>query len=175
MAAAFSAAFLMSAGGAFADDWTDARYYAASKDIPHLKTMLDRGMSVNIRNAEGWSLLMIAAEAGDVEMVKFLLSRGAYPDVTNMSGRSAFDVTASSEINALLKPAAAKPSASVASATAPKASPVPAKPKSAAEQKRSDFCQSQYRAAVAAFCSDTTCTMRENRKWSECLKTGRYN
>jgi hypothetical protein len=175
-AVAIGAAFSMSAAVAWADDWTDIRFYAAGKDIAHVKQMLDRGVDVNIRNDEGWTPLMIAAEQGDVSMVKFLLTRGADPSIPNQRERTAFDVTTSSEVKALLRPGYnAPPKASAPVAASRPAAPGAQSSAAAATQAQRDFCQAQYRAAVQAFCSDDTCKMRENRKWSACLKTGRYN
>jgi hypothetical protein len=183
-AALFGAAVVFACLPASADDWTDIRYYTAGKDIARVAAMLDRGVSVNIRNDEGWTPLMIAAEAGDLAMVRFILSKGGDPAITNTRGQTAFDVTLSNDVKALLRPgynAAAPAKPAVATAGRPpavvQAGPAtpPIAPKSPANKERSDFCQSQYRAAVAAFCSDDTCKMRENRKWSACLKSGRYN
>ena len=175
---ALAAMVLLSASSAWSDDWTDIRYYAAGKDIPRVAEMLDRGVDVNIRNEEGWTPLMIAAEAGDVAMVKFLLSRGADPSLANTRGRTAFDVTLSSEIKVLVrpdwKPGGDKP---VKTTTQPPKNPAAAAPgptAPTASAARKTYCQQQYRAAVAAFCSDDTCKMRENRKWAQCLKTGTY-
>jgi hypothetical protein len=67
-----------------------------------------------------------------------------------------------------MKPAAA-PRAAAASARTSTA----AASSSAAKSPREKMCQQRW-SSSNALCSDSTCKMREYRKWQTCLKTGSY-
>ncbi|OYT69279.1 MAG: hypothetical protein CFK49_07970 [Armatimonadetes bacterium JP3_11] len=56
-----------------------------------LKAMLDRGVSPNLRDRNGRTLLMLAAENGHRETVKLLLERGADPKTRSALGDTALD------------------------------------------------------------------------------------
>ena len=43
-----------------------------------------------------------------------------------------------------------------------------------AESPRRKMCNARHYSS-SALCSDSTCKMREYRKWNSCLKTGSYN
>jgi ankyrin repeat protein len=49
----------------------------AAGDIPKLRILLDQGASINAKNKEGETALMVAALEGRTDMVRFLIDRGA--------------------------------------------------------------------------------------------------
>lgn len=74
--------------GAMADD---AHGMAAAGNWPALASRLAAGMSVDVRDAMGRTLLMRAAGAGQVDMVRRLLDAGADPRLVDSGGRTAGD------------------------------------------------------------------------------------
>jgi hypothetical protein len=50
----------------------------------------------------------------------------------------------------------------------------PEAPKSADESPHRKMCSERHYSS-SALCSDSTCKMREYRKWQTCLKTGSYD
>jgi ankyrin repeat protein len=63
---------------------------AASGDIAKAKSLLDRGVNVNLRGSDGRTPLTEAAFAGHAEMVKLLLSKGGDPTFKKADGSDAF-------------------------------------------------------------------------------------
>lgn len=53
--------------------------------------MLDNGAYVNMRNASGWTPLMLAVNTGDPELVEMILRNGANPYTQNRQGITAFE------------------------------------------------------------------------------------
>lgn len=151
---------------------------------------LDKGIDINMQNIEGYTLLHFASLEGNLVMVEELLRRGANPDIRINSGQTALDVAMGTMVRARLMTASggkggitanvAKPARPVQAKkpapAAPVATPVPAKkaPTSTSEQSpHAKMCASRHYSS-AALCSDSTCKMREYRKWQTCLKTGSY-
>jgi ankyrin repeat protein len=58
-------------------------------DVPKLRTALDNGMSVNARDAQGNTPLILAAAYSDAASVKVLLERGADVNAVNQAGATA--------------------------------------------------------------------------------------
>ncbi len=56
-----------------------------------LQAMLDKGVSPNLRDRNGRTLLMMAAENGHVDTVKMLLQRGADPKAQSALGDTVLD------------------------------------------------------------------------------------
>ena len=52
-------------------------------DEPALRAALDTGLSPNLANQNGWTLLMLAAVEGDVPIGRLLLEKGAVIDAVN--------------------------------------------------------------------------------------------
>ncbi len=76
-----------------------------------LSAMLDAGVSVNLRDRNGYTLLMLASENGHLETVKLLLKRGADPFARSALGETALDCARRSgnpELIQLLTQAVAK-------------------------------------------------------------------
>ncbi|PLW17364.1 hypothetical protein PCANC_04916 [Puccinia coronata f. sp. avenae] len=71
---------------AFAERMFDA---ARTGDLPLLTAAIEAGLPVELTNASGNNLLILAAYHGKAELVRFLLSRGAQPDRLNDRGQSA--------------------------------------------------------------------------------------
>lgn len=167
-----------------ADPFDTARYNIGIKQNEKALELIDSGaFGIDQANPEGWTLLHYAAEAGNLAMVKALLARGADPTARIHSGSSVYQVALGTMVQAEIaaaveartginpmKPAAAAkasaPAPRAAAATAPKAA-------SATKSPREKMCQQRWYSSQA-LCSDSTCKMREYRKWQTCLKTGSY-
>ncbi|MCS7272885.1 MAG: ankyrin repeat domain-containing protein [Fimbriimonadales bacterium] len=78
-----------------------------------LKAMLKRGVSPNLRDRNGRTLLMLAAENGHVDTVRLLLQHGADPSARSAFGETALDAAyrgGNPEVVRLLQRYAAQPS-----------------------------------------------------------------
>ena len=117
-----------------------------------LALLLEDCVKANDKDQYGSTLLHIAADRDRVEAAKVLLAHGASKSARDKDGKRPADYATSPEMKALLGPAG------------------PAKP---AATDRKTECAQKHRAD-AALCSDTTCKMSANRRWEQCLKTGRY-
>ncbi|WAR52531.1 hypothetical protein PtB15_1B973 [Puccinia triticina] len=62
---------------------------ARAGDITLLTSAIEAGLPVELTNASGNNLLMLAAYHGRDQLVRYLLSRGAQPDRLNERGQSA--------------------------------------------------------------------------------------
>lgn len=157
----------------------NARHYVVNKQNEQAIALIDGGeFPIDQPNYEGWTLLHYAAESGNLAMVKLLLERGADPTLKTKWGSTPYDVAGQTMIKATLEAAVkAKTGVSPApAARAPAARPAPvSKPAAAAtpQSARDKMCQARWYASQA-LCSDSTCKMREYRKWATCKKTGSY-
>lgn len=166
---------------AAADPFDNARHYIVNKQNAEALRLIDSGaFPVDQGNYEGWTLLHYAAESGNLEMVKALLERGADPTLKTKYGSLPYDVASATMVKAAIaaaveartgtnpmKPAAARAAAAPARTGAASASASPAK------SPREKMCGQRWYSSNA-LCSDSTCKMREYRKWQTCLKIGSY-
>ncbi len=168
-----------SQGGA---DFDQIRWLIGAKRNADAIAELDKGIDINMQTSEGYTLLHYAANDSNLEMVKELLRRGADPNLRSSTGHTPADMAYSTMIVAELKkaggkqvvtaPAAVKPApagpatATTANKAAPQSSPTDTSP-------HAKMCAQRHYSS-SALCSDSTCKMREYRKWQTCLKTGSY-
>lgn len=158
-------------------DFDKVRYAIGARRDADAIAELDKGIDINMQNAEGYTLLQFAAGDGNLAMVRELIRRGADVNIKNSLGRTALDRAIGTMVAAELKKAGGK------YGKEPPAKPVPMTPNSttgktdttssAAKSKYADMCASRHYSS-SALCSDSTCKMREYRKWQTCLKTGSY-
>ncbi|RYE03562.1 MAG: ankyrin repeat domain-containing protein [Sphingomonadales bacterium] len=120
-----------------------------------LALLLEDCVGANDKDQYGSTLLHIAADRDRVEAAKVLIAHGASKTVRDKDGKLPADYATSPEMKALLGPASKAAPATGAAAT------------------RKVECEQKYRAD-AALCSDSTCKMRANRRWQQCLSTGNY-
>ncbi|WP_291951632.1 ankyrin repeat domain-containing protein [Campylobacter sp.] len=62
--------------------------FARRNDLQNLKIMIEAGLSVNLKNHKGDSLLMLASYHNSYECAKFLLENGARVDEKNDKGQT---------------------------------------------------------------------------------------
>lgn len=120
-----------------------------------LALLLEDCVGANDKDQYGSTLLHIAADRDRVEAARVLLAHGASRNIRDKDGKLPADYAKTPEMKALLGPAS-----KAAPATGPAAS-------------RKVECEQKFRAD-AALCSDLTCRMSANRRWQQCLNTGRY-
>ncbi len=174
---------VVSAAWALGDPFDDARHYVVNKQNEQAIKLIDGGeFPIDQPNYEGWTLLHYAAESGNLAMVKLLLERGADPTLKTKWGSTPYDVAGQTMIKATLEaavkaktgvspaPAARAPGVSPAAKPSPMSTPAAAATPQSARDK---MCQARWYASQA-LCSDSTCKMREYRKWATCKKTGSY-
>ncbi|TFI57034.1 ankyrin repeat domain-containing protein [Sphingomonas parva] len=190
-----AAVLLVCAGGSLAafagDPFEDAIVAVRWKENEKALALIDTpGFDVNRQNAEGYTLLHIAADQNNFEMAKILLQRGANPNLRSKIGSTVADMAYSGSplLAAVLKAggqyaknapyvAPASRPATAAAKSASGATRAPASAASAAaasNDPRRKQCNARHHSS-SALCSDSTCKMREYRKWQTCLKTGSYN
>lgn len=165
-----------------ADPFDNARYYIVNKQNAEALQLIDSGsFPIDQGNYEGWTLLHYAAEAGNLEMVKALLERGADPTLKTKYGSLPYDVASATMVKATIAAAVEarsgrnpmKPAPAPRATAAPARTSTTAASSSATKSPREKMCQQRWYASNA-LCSDSTCKMREYRKWQTCLKTGSY-
>jgi uncharacterized protein len=86
---------------------------AGTGDTKTVKTLLDKGISPNAKDAGGRTPLTEAAWNGHTEIIKLLLERGANPNIKKSDGASPADLAKGQghkEIEEMLRSASAKPS-----------------------------------------------------------------
>ena len=49
-------------------------------NVTELKTLIENGANIKVKNEHGWTLLHVATMKGDLEVVKCLLKKGAIVD-----------------------------------------------------------------------------------------------
>lgn len=131
----------------------DAIWYNHSDQLTGL---IEDCVGVDSQDQYGWTLLHHAADRDRVALAKILLDHGAKRMIANKDGKTASALATSPEMKAILGAGSiVQPQADTASAS------------------RKIECQQKYRADVA-LASDTTGKMSTMRRWSQCLKTGRY-
>jgi hypothetical protein len=176
-------ALLASAGAAMAGDpFDDARYAIGIKDNAGAIQLIDSGQfDINMQTSEGYTLLHYAADNGNLEMVRELIRRGADVNRRSAVGSTPYDMAIGTMVQAEIAKAGGRsgrapaPAAVKPAPAKPATTPVPARPTPAATpaDPRRKMCNSRHYAS-SALCSDSTCKMREYRKWQTCLKTGSY-
>jgi ankyrin repeat protein len=171
---------------AVGDPFEDATVAVRCKDNAKALALIESGaFDVNRQNSEGYTLLHLAADQNNLEIARELLRRGADPNIKSNIGSTVADMAYSG--SALLadvlkaggkyaKNLPYKPAAPAQQSRAPSAQKGAAatSPAAAAENPRRKLCNSRHYSS-SALCSDSTCKMREYRKWQTCLKTGSYH
>jgi ankyrin repeat protein len=76
---------------------------ARSGHVDLVRTLLDAGMAVDSRTANGWTALHLAAWAGRREIVELLLGRGAAPTARTRAGQTAAALAARRGDDSLVK------------------------------------------------------------------------
>jgi hypothetical protein len=180
-AGAGAAAF---AGDPFEDAMVAVRWKENAKALALIES---GGFDVNRQNDEGYTLLHIAADQNNLELAQALLARGADPNIKTASGSSVADMaySGSALLAAVLKaggtyarnapytpPARPTPAPNGTAKARPKPAQSGPAPTAAADPRRKQ-CNARHHSS-SALCSDSTCKMREYRKWQTCLKTGSY-
>ena len=177
-----SVAPIASPAFAQADPFDSARYYIGTKQNAEALAIIDSGaFPIDQGNYEGWTMLHYAAEANNLEMVKALLERGADPTLKTKYGSLPYEVASGTMIKAAIAAAVEARTGSNPMKPAPMsrapAAAAPARTAAASSDKpkspREKMCGERWYASQA-LCSDSTCKMREYRKWQTCLKTGSY-
>lgn len=151
-------------------------------EIDRVRQMLDDGtLPVDYQDPDsGWTMLNVAAQQNKREIVKLLLARGANPNLANRAGFAPVDSAMSNPgIIDLLVAAGARPPSgyrplnAASTRNSPLVTSSPKAKQAKAQSPREKLCQSRWYASQA-LCSDSTCKMREARKWQTCLQTGSY-
>lgn len=176
-----------------AADFDKVRWLTGARRNADAIAELDKGIDINMQTSEGYTLLHYAAGDGNLEMVQELIRRGADVNLRSSSGFTPYDRAIGTMVQAEIRKAgglsginpastAKPPAAKPAPAKPAAARPAPAKPTPApaakpaaptADEARRKMCSGRHYSS-SALCSDSTCKMREYRKWQTCLKTGSY-
>lgn len=155
-----------------------AAIVASPKPAAEIMAIVDAGgVDVNHYYNDGMTLMHYAAVAGRADVMKGLLERGGRLDnprnqvdrATPLSlAKSPALVAYLTSIGAT-KPPAPAPAPGAASSVSRRPAPMPAP----AESGRRRMCNDRHYSS-SGLCSDSTCKMREYRKWQTCLQTGSY-
>ena len=161
-------------------DFDKIRYAIGIKDNDAALAEINKGIDLNMQTSEGYTLLHIAADQNNLVMVEKLLRAGARPNIRAQRGATAADMgyhykpvlaaieAAGGKLNKAANIGKPVPMTSAAAAAGLGASaPAASTPSDAM------VCAQRHRSS-SALCSDSTCKMREYRKWQTCLKTGSY-
>ena len=170
-------------GGAYAmqtgDPYLDAASAIVSAPKPADETfrIIDQGrVDVNRYYPDGNTLMHYAAVAGRADLMEGLIARGGRLDIKRRQSDAATPVELArrpeivaylTRIGAMQKPWPGGAQSAAPSARKPAAAPNPT------ESPRRKMCNQRHYSS-SALCSDSTCKMREYRKWQTCLKTGSY-
>ncbi len=174
---------VVSAGAA---DFDKIRWFIGARRNADAIAELDKGIDINMQTSEGYTLLHYAAGDGNLEMVRELIRRGADVNLRSSSGFTPYDSAIGTMVQAEIRRAGGvsglTPPATSASRPAAATRPAPARPATAPakpavaatpDDPRRKMCNGRHYSS-SALCSDSTCKMREYRKWQTCLKTGSY-
>ena len=166
------------------DPFDDARYYMGIKNNAEAIRLIDSGQfDINMQTDEGYSLLHYAADNGNLEMVRELIRRGADVNLRSAKGSTPYDMAVGTMVQAEIRKAGGlsglNPQATAP--TPPSVKPTPARPAAtpprpapaAPDDPRRKMCNARHYSS-SSLCGDSTCKMREYRKWQTCLKTGSY-
>ena len=146
---------------------------------------LDEGLPINYQDDDGYTLLHIAAKEGKRDIVAELLRRGANPGIRTRMGFYPYDSGSNygGIVDMLVaaggpKPPGYRPLLPPTSGAARPSGPAPrpaASPKAngKVQSAREKICEARWYSSQA-LCGDSTCKMREYRKWQTCLNTGSY-
>jgi ankyrin repeat protein len=161
-----------------AGDFDKIRHAIGIKDNDTAIAEINKGIDINTQTTEGYTLLHIAANQNNLAMVEKLLRLGALPNIRAQSGATAADLgygfkpilaaieAAGGKLNTMANAGKPKPMTPFTATPA-----IPAPPAEANSDAK--LCAQRHRSS-SALCSDSTCKMREYRKWQTCLKTGSY-
>lgn len=180
-----SSAAAFAAGDPFEEAATAVRW----KDNAKAAALIDRGsFDVNQQDSEGYTLLHLAADQNNLELAKLLLDRGADPNLRSKLGSTVADMAYNgSALLALVMKAGGTYARNIPHTPArmptKRSAPAVGSPTVKSDLKggeapapqdaRRKMCNARHYSS-SALCSDTTCKMREYRKWQTCLKTGSY-
>jgi hypothetical protein len=159
-------------------DFDKIRHAIGIKDNDTAMAEINKGIDINMQTSEGYTLLHLAADQNNLVMVEKLLRAGAQPNIRSQSGSTAADMGYHYKpILAAIEAAGGKLNKAAKFGKPVPMSPVTATSNVAAPQppatSDAKVCASRHRSS-SALCSDSTCKMREYRKWQTCLKTGSY-
>ena len=159
-------------------DFDKIRHAIGLKDNDTAIAEINRGIDVNMQNNEGYTLLHFAADQNNLAMVEKLLRLGANPNIRSRNGSTAADMGVHYKpVLAAIEAAGGNLNTAANIGKPVPMTPVTAPPKAGppAATTPSDamVCAQRHRSS-SALCSDSTCKMREYRKWQTCLKTGSY-
>jgi ankyrin repeat protein len=160
-------------------DFDKIRHAISIKDNETAIAEINKGIDINMQTTEGYTLLHFAANHNNLAMVEKLLRFGAQPNIRAQSGATPADLgfgfkpilaaleAAGGKLNTMANAGKPKPMTPVS------ATPVVPAPPAEAGSDTKLLCAQRHRSS-SALCSDSTCKMREYRKWQTCLKTGSY-
>lgn len=179
-------AALIIAGTAFAqtgDAYLDSAsaIIASPKPLAEVMRIVEEGeVDPNRFHSDGNTLMHYAAIAGRADVMEALIARGGRLDIRRNQSDAATPVELAKrpEIVAFLTRIGAikapQPGSYRSTGSATLAKPTTGSTNSAAaESPRRKLCNERHYSS-SALCSDTTCKMREYRKWQTCLSTGSY-